>query len=212
MEGRVVEALKNWLLQPSALSEGVETIRQRISRTNAEAGKEAAILKRRLASLEGQVSNIVEAIATGNRSPALLAKLTALETDVETVKTEMTVGALPLPVVPDADVLAEGYRLIVENLLALSDGPEMAALVRRIVTKVVLTPMPDGNGLKAEMAGSLTQAVELFQALESKQPSDYSEGCSTVALQRRWRGSETRKGPDWKQSGPFLVSAPRQRR
>ncbi|WP_425457295.1 recombinase family protein [Azospirillum ramasamyi] len=182
IEGRVVDALRHWLLQPDVLAKGVANIRELVARVGAEAGKETAALRRKLASLEGQVSNIVDAIATGMRSTALAAKLAALEAEAEAVKAAMAEATAPMPEVPDAATLAEAYRLVVDNLVMLGGGARMTEVVRRIVTKVTLTPTPEGNGLKAEMEGSLTRAVELLQVLESEQPASEEAGCSMAVV------------------------------
>lgn len=182
IEGRVVDALRHWLLQPDVLAEGVANIRELIARVGAEAGKETATLRRKLASLDGQVSNVVDAIATGMRSPALTAKLAALEAEAETVRAAMAQATAPMPKVPDAAALAEAYRLVVDNLMTLGGGARMTEVVRRIVTRVTLTPEPDGSGLKAKMQGSLTRAVDLLQGLENKQPADGSAGCSMAVV------------------------------
>ncbi|MDQ2106513.1 hypothetical protein [Azospirillum isscasi] len=72
---------------------------------------------------------------------------------------------------PDGVTLAKAHRLVVDNLMMLGGGARMVEVARRIVTKVTLTPTPEGNGLETEMEGGFTRAEELLQALESKQPA-----------------------------------------
>jgi hypothetical protein len=83
---------------------------------------------------------------------------------------------------PDNNAAERSLRGIALGRKAmLGGGARMTEAGRRIVTKVTLTPTPEGNELKAEMEGSLTRAVELLQALESEQPAESSAGCS-IAL------------------------------
>ncbi|MFD1626361.1 hypothetical protein [Azospirillum griseum] len=54
----------------------------------------------------------------------------------------MAQATAPMPKMPDAAALAKAYRLVVDNLMTLDGGARMTEVVRRIVTRVTLTPEP----------------------------------------------------------------------
>ncbi len=169
LEGHVLSLLQRQLMQPELVAEFIKAFNAELHRLTSELRVQAASTQRERSALERKIANLVDAISDGRTSPAILAKLSELES-----QRAKLVDVPTLPPVPSAALhtgIADIYRANVANLAALlsaGDHPEALEAARTLIEKVIIHPPdtgddPPGVELVGELM-SLLKAAGIGQA------------------------------------------------
>jgi site-specific DNA recombinase len=146
LEARVLDALRRQLMPPDLVAVFIEAYRAEWNRLAAEQGAGRESRRRELQTVERQLENLVDAIADGLRSPALQAKLDALEARRAELRLAID-EARPVPPVLHPR-LAEVYRQHVAQLqerLRSPDATEALEAARALIDKVIISPPEDDD-------------------------------------------------------------------
>ena len=155
LENAVLFGLQERLLTPELTEVFVREYTKELNRIRAEASSSRVETDRRRGSLETQIKNIVEAVASGRTSSALLDRLEKLEEELDCLKDELT-APQPGPVRIHPNI-ARYYSEMVNNLRECLNQEETrmeaAGIIRGLVDEIRLHPT-DGE-LKIELKGDL---------------------------------------------------------
>ncbi|WP_416045225.1 recombinase family protein [Caenispirillum bisanense] len=192
IEKQVMQTLRERLLSPETVAKAVDAMRGRLRRMEEEADGQKAKLVRKLQEVDAQQRRIADAIADGFYNAAMKDKNTALEEKRRQLQADLAELEGEAPPIPDATALAEGYRLIMDNLTTLLDGTEYPEgssawdLLHRSIKRITLTPKSDRSGLDAELEGSFAGIVGLVVAdgagHKDENSPEGSEECSTSVV------------------------------
>jgi site-specific DNA recombinase len=161
LEGLVLDALKRNLMQPALVKEFADAF---VAEINAARRQQDNLKKQRekeLAEVNRKLDGLIEAIATGLRSPGLQAKLDDLER-----RKAMLAADDGFPAASSVRLhpnLSGLYRQKVAALQQSFEDPstrdEAIGLLRGLIESVRLTPK--GEGLEIELMGDIARMVEL---------------------------------------------------
>ena len=181
LEDAVLYGLQDRLLTPELTDVFVREYTSEVNRIRAEAASSHVEADRRRASLQTQIENIVDAVADGRASPALLDRLEKHEAALDQIKVELTAPPPdPVRIHPN---IANFYVEKVQGLRAClaQDGTreEAAGIIRGLVDEIRLHPI-DG-ALQIELKGDLATLVGFADQYDpdKKQPGSTGEpGCT----------------------------------
>jgi len=169
LETAVLQGLQDHLLTPELTETFIRGYTREINRLRAEAAATYTGARQRLTVLQRQIDNIVDAVAQGRASPALLDRLATLEAEKDRLKQEQDAPAPP-PVRLHPDLA----RLYVTRVAALRDAlnedgtrEEAAAILRTLIDEIRLHPV-DGE-LRIELIGDLATLLG-FAGQTTKKP------------------------------------------
>lgn len=182
VERRILDALKDKLLHPDLVAEFVAEYQREWNRLKATQTSERAATEHELKTLTPKIDQIVEAIAEGMFSPALKAKLEALESRKAELEAKLATLApqdAPIRLHPG---LADVYRRKVADLTAAlnheATRSEAAECIRGLVSEIRLIPDPSApGGHQIELHGDLAAILALGEG-KSKTPRGLSLGAS----------------------------------
>ena len=190
LEEAVLLGLQERLLTPELTRAFVQEYTREINRLRAEASASHEGTENRLATLHRQIDNIVDAVATGNASPALLDRLNKLELDKKELENDLTAPA-PEPVRLHPNI-ADLYVTKVSDLRnALNeDGAreEAALILRGLVDEIRLHPVD--NQLRIELIGDI---ATLLGFAEKNEPRSKKPGSSGDPGSTKWLVAGARK-------------------
>ena len=112
VDERLLSVVKEELLAPGAIVEVQRLVGEVLATTSAEAGKRKQSVAVRVAELDREIANLVQAIATVGMSPALQARLVAAERERADIDRRAATDVGPPKA--GADVLARYKRFVVE--------------------------------------------------------------------------------------------------
>jgi site-specific DNA recombinase len=172
LEDRVLSGLKERLMAPDLVAGFIDAFNAEMRNLATSAEAESVALKRTLTEVDRKIDALVRAIEDGGYTPALKARLTALEQ--EKAQTQMRLRtAKPAPVLRLHTKLPELYRSKIERLAESLSAPdtvtEAAEIVRGLIDRIVLTPV--GDALRAELHGDLAVLAHFAEAGERKAES-----------------------------------------
>ena len=155
LEEAVLLGLQERLLTPELTRVFVQEYTREINRLRDEATANYNATENRLVILSRQINNIVDAVAAGEASPALLDRLTHLEQEKKNLECELS-GPAPEPVRFHPNV-ADLYVSKINDLRnALNQEgvrEEAAQILRGLVDEIRLHPV--GDQLQIELIGDL---------------------------------------------------------
>ena len=183
LEDRVLRGLKERLMVPDLVAVFIDAFNAEMRNLAASAEAESLAVKRRLAEIDRRIDAIVRAIEDGGYTPALKARLTALEQEKAQAQTRLRT-AKPAPVLRLHTKLPELYRSKIERLAESLNAPdtvtEAGEIMRGLIDRIVLTPM--GDALRAELHGDLAVIARFAETGNGKTESaDDSARLSVVA-------------------------------
>lgn len=168
LEQQLLAALSVNLLDPRLEEERVQSFRDQLKATLAaetrrtrEAASQDSQLKEELAGLEKEQENLVDGIAKHGFSPALSARLAAVESRIAQIQKLRNAGVEPkVPEFTTEEIREFVQRKSQEfaNILA-GDAAIAREQLRKRITKLVLTPKQTQDGSVFEVTGD----VSLFQ-------------------------------------------------
>ena len=167
LEEAVLQGLQERLLTPELTKTFVREYTREVNRLRAEATATHDGTRQRLTTLNRQIANIVDTVAVGRASPALLDRLEKLETEKDHLERDLA-GPAPEPVRFHPNV-ADLYVSKVNGLReALNeDGPreEAAEILRSLVDEIRLHSI-DGE-LQIELIGDLATLLIFAEQKEA---------------------------------------------
>ena len=159
LEDAVLYGLQDRLLTPELTEVFVREYTDEVNRIRAEASASHAEANRRRTSLEARIENLVDTVATGRASPALLDRLEQHEAELDQIKTELTAPPPdPVRIHPNiASYYVDKVRGLRECLALEDTREEAAGIIRGLVDEIRLHPI-DGE-LRIELGGDLATLV-----------------------------------------------------
>jgi site-specific DNA recombinase len=170
LEEAVLRGIQDHLLSPELTDVFVREYTAEINRLRNEASTVQAASKNKLSTLERQIANLVEAVATGRSSPALLDRLSILEHQKdELLKAPLPPLQNPIRLHPN---IVEHYVSKVHELrkwLNQDDTRHQAAeVMRSLIDEIRLHPSTDG--VKVELVGELANLIGFANEPDTKRP------------------------------------------
>ena len=161
LENTVLSAVQSQMMTPKLTKVFIAEYKSALSNLRKEAVRSKTEQLKKKDKLEVSINNIVEVVASGHASAALLTKLDALEEDLNVVeKILRPQEAKPLYFHPN---LAEHYARMVNGLRALLNKPECkqeaVTALRKLIDRIDLTPSEDG--LLIDIVGNLAAMLHL---------------------------------------------------
>ena len=181
LEESVLRGLQEQLVTPELTETFIREYTAEVNRLRADASASRTANELRLTTIGKQIDNIVETVASGRSSPALLDRLELLERERAEVETSAD-AATPDPVRIHPNI-AEFYAAKVADLrgaLNQNDSREEAAIILRgLVDEIRLHPV-DG-ALQIELVGELANLLH-FAGIDDpgkKKPGSSNDpGCT----------------------------------
>jgi len=165
IESLVLDGLRHQLMAPDLVAEFTAAYHEEVNRQRAGLAGDRTRQQQELTGIERRIASLVDSIADGLGSPAIRARLAELELRKAMLAAEVQKQA-PTPVRLHPN-LSELYRQKVADLhLALADpqiGPEALSLLRSLIERIVVRPLPDGS-FELEVVGAIAAMVGLGQS------------------------------------------------
>ena len=160
LEARVVNALAHELMDPELAAAFAAAFTQTWGELAAEAAGGADQHRRDLQQVERKITNLVDALADGLRTPDIRLRLNDLERRREVLLTAVN---SPPPAGPQiSSDLGHLYRARIATLqrdLDAPDSTEAREAARVLIDKVIITPSPEGGDPGIELIGDLTAMI-----------------------------------------------------
>jgi site-specific DNA recombinase len=164
LEAAVLGGIQESLLTPELTAEFVREYTKETNRLLAERSATQSHAYARLKALVTQISNIVEVVASGNSSPALLDRLEALEKEKQAISEQATEP--PPDTVRFHPNIADHYGEMVADLRAClnqeDDRDHAATIIRSLIDEIRLHPI-DGE-LRIELVGDIATLIGFAEA------------------------------------------------
>lgn len=145
VEKRVLNGLQSRLMHPDLIREYIITCQQEIQRERSDTLAARSEHERRHARVVWEIENIVTAISKGMFYESMKAKMDALETERVDLEAKLVALPEPEPVILHPGLADIYARKVADLATALNDRDgrqEAAALLRRLIETVILTPDP----------------------------------------------------------------------
>jgi site-specific DNA recombinase len=154
MEDRLTTAIRTDLLSEASVERFKAKVRRRLLRPAVDAA--------RVRKLEAEVANITDVLATGIRSPALLERLQASESELERLRAASKVIDVEAVLAAITRAVARYLAMVArlgDKLMDVEQGREM---IRSVAGRIPVRPGPDGVPI-AEL--SLNEEMPLAQVV-----------------------------------------------
>ena len=161
---------------------GIRIYTREVNRLRAEATATLDGTRQRLTTLNRQIANIVDTVAAGRASPALLDSLEKLETEKNHLERDLA-GPAPEPVRfhPNvADIYVSKVNGLREALNEDGAREEAAEILRGLIDEIRLHPI-DGQ-LQIELIGDLATLLVFADEKGNKKPGSLGKPGSTKWL------------------------------
>jgi site-specific DNA recombinase len=181
LEDAVLYGLQDRLLTPELTKIFVKEYTEEVNRIRAKASASHDEANRRRSSLETKIEHIVDSVAAGRASRALLDRLEKHEAELELIKTELTEPPPdPIRIHPNiAGYYVEKVNGLRECLVQEDTREEAAGIIRGLVDEIRLHPIE--GALQIELKGDLATLIGFADQYDpkSKQPgSNGKPGCT----------------------------------
>ena len=188
LEDRVLSGLKDRLMAPEIAAEAIRAYVAEINRLNHERRASSAADKASLAKIAREVKEIVDAIAQGRNSRALMDRLMDLEAQEDAIRARMDAAPLDTPDIHPN--IAEIYRRKIARLAEALSHPderdEAADAIRGLIEKVTLTPGGRRGEVHAMLHGEFGAILDWLERRAGSQndttPGAFASGVSDVSV------------------------------
>lgn len=166
LERRVLDGIKRRLLAPEAIAECLTEYHAERGRLMAKARQERQQIDKRLAAIDRQIRNIIDAIAEGVATAGMKSRLIEIEAEKERLSADLGAMAESSNVVELHPVSIEAYRRKVAELQdALQTGDnerrEAANIVCSLITSIEDMPHEGRGELELSVHGALAELLNL---------------------------------------------------
>ena len=165
-ERGVLGQLKEFLLDPEAITLFVDRYNARIRARQSEANANRAPLERKAVDIRAKVSRLVDAIADGGGEfQEIKDRLRTAQKELLDIEHQLAAFASEAPIELSRD-LGERYRTYIASLdLALAtEGivrERAASAIRAMIDTIILTPKAEGKGVTINVTGHMAQIINL---------------------------------------------------
>lgn len=167
IEGVIVEGLKSQLMAPELVKEFMHEVHAEVNRRLSDEVAQRHASERELPAVTNKITKLVDAIASGVRTPAVIAALEAAEARKLEIEQSL-LGAAPTPLRLHP-TLADTYRQRVANLHEALGKPESASeavqIIQSLIEKIVVRTTAAGTEI--ELVGNIAAMVNLAQAKDA---------------------------------------------
>jgi site-specific DNA recombinase len=185
VEAKVLDGLKEQLMQPELITAFIDEFQREVNRQRAEQDGRRHRTARDLEKTEREIRRLIEAIKAGVLGAAIKDEMTILEAKRVEVLARFEAAPPPMPRLHPN--LAELYRQNVMNLAqALNDEHmrlEAAECIRELIEEIRL--VPDNGKLRVELYGELAALINL--ANEHPRSKETGVQITLVAGARNYR-------------------------
>ena len=174
LEGTVLDALRERLMDPDLFKSFVQGFTEVWNRGQAEAVAGLAGKRAELAKIGMQIERLVDALAEGTPASAVRGRMETLDARRQVLEAELANAQLPAPRLHPN--LAEVYRQRMAQLaevLAEDDNAEAREVVRGLVEMIRL--VPEGGRLRIEVRGELGGILRFADPETRKRPGSVAE-------------------------------------
>ena len=181
LEDAVLHGLQDRLLTPELTDVFVREYTDEVNRVRAEANASHDEANRRRTSLHAQIDNLVDSVAAGRASPALLDRLEEHEAELGRIKAELAASPPdPVRIHPNiANFYVEKVQRLRECLNQEETREEAAGIIRGLVDEIRLHPI-DG-AIQIELKGDLATLLgfaDQYDPDDKKPGSAGDPGCT----------------------------------
>jgi site-specific DNA recombinase len=163
LEDAVLGVLRDNLLQPHLVEEFIAAYHAEINRKASEASAVIGQAQKRALRLTKEIDALVDILADGRASDAVLNRLTDLEAEKAEIQQQIAAPApTPIRLHPRLPAI---YRAKVEKLSASLANPtirdEAAEIIRSLIERVKVTPTTEGmdEGMDIEVRGEIQKLL-----------------------------------------------------
>ena len=161
VEARVLDGLRQHLMQPEAVKLFVEAFNTEMAHLWSERHGQRLAQEQELARLQTRIDKTVDAIIDGNRSQEIKDRLAQQEARKAELSAALADPAEPMPALHPG--IADAYARKVDNLAAALNNPairqEASEAIRTLIQEVRL--IPGGGTLQIELFGELAALLAL---------------------------------------------------
>jgi hypothetical protein len=163
LETLILEALRDRLMAPELVVEFIQAFTAEWNRALVETCSDRDESVRELARVERKLKGLIDAIAEGFRASGLQSQLDELEARRKALTARLKAPAPSQPRLhPNlADVYRDKVARLHEAFRCGPDAHEALDAARRLIERVVLTPVADGDGFEIELVGEIATMVRL---------------------------------------------------
>ena len=178
MEARVLDGLKEHLLQPELVAAFVEGFQVDMARARAAEKAERSRTAKKRMEIDRKVAALIRAIEDGLYQPSMKIRMQELEWERALLPPDF-----PGDDGPNVEVLLHPrfhaiYKRQIENLTASFDGPDKEAafeLLRSMIDHIELFPRKGAKGLDAVLHGELAAILQVCTEAAGKGKRPASE-------------------------------------
>jgi len=184
LEESVLRGLQERLVTPELTKIFIKEYTKEVNRLRAESAASQDGTQKRVSRLHGQIENIVEAIATGQSSPALLTRLENLEKEKHEFEQGLAFNVPdPVRIHPNvADIYLSKINDLRQALNDENTRMEAVQILRALIDEIRLHPI-DG-ALQIELIGDLATLLGYADTAnkDKKMPGSHGDPSSTKWL------------------------------
>lgn len=171
LERTILSGLQTKLMQPEFFNAFCEAYEQQINSQGKNHQQEAKLAKRKLAKLDTEKANLVEAIKSGIPAHEIKDEFTRIAQQREQAERAVNQQGAPIAqLTPDMPACyQQAVQGLCETLNDEDDRYEAVHLIRSLIEKIVLTPDEENKKLKVNLYGDLAGMLCLSSNQEASQ-------------------------------------------
>jgi site-specific DNA recombinase len=185
IENLIFDGLRRQLMAPELVKEFAQAFHKEINRQRTGEVAQHHTRRRELAAVNQQIKKLVDAIANGVRTKAIVDALMAAEG--RKLEIEEALAKEPPTSLRLHPSLADRYQQRISDLhLALADPDlhsEAVEIVQSLIERIVVTNVP--NGFEIELVGDLAAMINLAQTSAQENKKTALVGAALSAAERR---------------------------
>ncbi|WP_375415562.1 recombinase family protein [uncultured Bradyrhizobium sp.] len=162
LEERVLGALRGRLMNDALCKEFCQEYTAHLNRVRMEHNASIAGYQSEFEKNKREIDKLIDAITRGVDPLQVKDRINALSERQREIESRLA-RTEPAPVLIHPS-MAHRYHVSVQNLIESLNEPEQretsAALIRKLVEKIVLTPKPDDSGLTVDLYGDLAGILQ----------------------------------------------------
>ncbi|MEI6202749.1 MAG: recombinase family protein [Enhydrobacter sp.] len=184
IERLIVEGLRSQLMAPELVKEFVLEVHAEVNRRRSNEVGQRRALERELPAVTAKIGQLVDAVASGIRTAAVISTLEGAEArKLEIEQSLLAAAPSPLRLHP---ALADTYRQRVTELHeALANpqaAPEAVQIIQSLIEKIVV--LTTAEGTEIELVGDIAAMVNLAQSSASERKKAALLGAALSATER----------------------------
>ena len=183
LEGRVLAGLRDHLLSPDAMAQAAQEMQAEQAARYRSRASTVGIAERRLAEVKRGIARIVQSVVDGTSSPSLINKLSELEAQETALIAEIASAHSTRPIYSIHPSAADGYRRLIENLLAHLNYPaatEARSALRRLIGEVTFIPLAERGQYDLQITGVTAELFARTGSQSRPKKTSQAETCEVM--------------------------------